>query len=215
MAGLSVFSLLYPILNLTLQYERLLASAIPFFTEEIQNGNLGLRLSAILMGVRGLGRIQRLVRGEVFSAPIILAHRSRPSDPVHKFHSSADAPYRDWEILAQDGIYLVVITSLWLFVVTNVKSLTIAILSWALFFVVDDWAIIADNKEIGREPEKKHSRRITFFNLLLVVLTSYALFSAYHRILAGVASALMVLFLIWKRLGAERSFWVWLGVLDR
>jgi len=73
----------------------------------------------------------------------------------------------------QFGFYLSVLTALWLCAIQGVSVLTTSLASWCLFFIADDWVIIAQYTTRLNVPALlQHTIKILAFDIALLLLVS-------------------------------------------
>lgn len=161
--GLSIasFLIIYPTLNLGFQKFFTLA----FYTKEISQGTLSLRVTSILLAFNFLKSAYNLINEKNFEN-----HRKLTADypdlqrmqPLMKYTSI------DLLILSQNLIYGTITLLLWVFIFLSKSLLELHLVIWALFFIIDDWAIISDNLiALKGRILRWHKIRILLFNGLL------------------------------------------------
>ena len=92
-----------------------------------------------------------------------------------KLQDSKDGFSISFFILCQILIYQTAVFSLWLFNIFLMPFLETKVVTWALFFVIDDWAIIADYFQVlkGRIMAS-HLFRLVLFNTLFSIVLPIA-----------------------------------------
>lgn len=144
-----LFLLLFPLVNLISQYEVVLR--LDFLEAEINSGVLALRISSIMIFINIV-----LLAGKKYE--FILAERISA-------------------IYFQYVFYGLTLVMLWILTIMSKVSLSTVLLSWAIFFIIDDWAIITSySNELKTHPIKAHANRILFFNTGILLLLVYTIF---------------------------------------
>jgi len=158
---LTFIIMLYPLVNLVSQ--PLKFTNVDFFKTELEKGILPLRISSLLIGFRLVIIVFRLLISQ---------------DIAEKFEMLT---YK----LFQYFFYIVPLASLWFFTINGDSSIPIVLLSWSIFFILDDWNIIDDyTREFKSKPLGSHALRIFGFNIIIFVLCAVCLFTKLNLILA-------------------------------
>lgn len=142
---------------------------ISFWTQEIENGVLSLRISAFLIFLNVMGKIGVFVRINGWGEKRGLTGNPSWSTKGEKIL------YRLLPDLLQLYFYMIVIYVLFVSVLSGKNELKyfVAIASWALLFILDDWKIITEYKNIlNIQMLKSHKTRISVLNGLLFVSAS-------------------------------------------
>ena len=125
--------------------------------------------------------------------------------PLEQYPELGDIPIyhskkiHDYIIISQYGVYLVVLANLWVLTLMDVRLPLVALMTWAFFFIIDDWAIIADySRAIGGRTFSSHRLRVTLLNLVLVVALLLTTLEAYGWLGRFVSFILVAIFLGWR-----------------
>lgn len=139
---------------------------------ELQTGVIGLRIASLLLGYRSIHVALRsfVPFSRRYLYDVGLASETLP-DSTAKL-----SPYRLGRLICtQYFLYLIPICLLWACAIKGVSTLPIVALNWALFFIVDDWNIIADNLVLMRgDIIRKHYWRVSVANMVIGGLFLYA-----------------------------------------
>ncbi|MCB0409929.1 MAG: hypothetical protein KDD29_06890 [Flavobacteriales bacterium] len=167
----SLFALVYPILNLAFQTENL---NVAFFKEELSLGIIGIRISSLILAVRCLINFVKLF--SIIQKVEFKALKTKYEfEEFIKLKSKLEDSSLIIKSLVQYSFYLIVIISLWVFTISNKNSLSIQVLSWGLFFIIDDWNIIAAYYEQLKGRILRFQKwKIVFFDILLSILLFYS-----------------------------------------
>lgn len=164
--GLTVFGtsfcLVFAVLNPLVQVDVINFSEVE---RQLSNGTLVLRLSTIAFTGPILWRAVQFLRdnrdliGPLRGGDIVIFGGSGVSD--------RDRKIRD---LAQSGIFIAVLFTLWILSAHEVRTTLTAIMAYVFAFFSDDWVIIADySKELKGRILWSHRMRIRVANILLLV----------------------------------------------
>jgi hypothetical protein len=192
-AGVAVSALifLFPIVNFLLQPWW----STEFYSHEISNGALGLRVTSVLLARKAFMSLmtetplsyQSFINGfskqkanktswlsNKFLNPQFLAKKNH----VDLSGTCELKPVKNSSTITtiqafQNVFYVCILFSLWFFLITNTSSIWSRSASWLLFFIADDWAIISDYYSIlkGRI-FKPHLTRLLVTNIALYLLCS-------------------------------------------
>ena len=190
-AAFALFALTYPLANM---YYLNGGDIVRYFTTQWNRGVLGVWITSVFLGATSLMYIETFLAERIFTDTPLMSRRRRSWVSREPVRVLATRTY--WTILAQYGIYLAAVCILWWSVVSGVRGTYIAVLSWALFFVVDDWQLLKTYILSG-DIAPFHRLRITAFNILLAVNVPLAmsaeLSSGYVYLTALGMAILMVL----------------------
>lgn len=152
-ASLGTFSLSFS--SMTLLQEFCNSDFTTVISRELQNGILSLRVASWLISTKALFAILRYTGCGSFI-----------NDDL-----SSNAEIYNHMLFTQYGIYIYSITALWYVTLHDmVNSVTIS-LSWALFFIADDWVIISGYLESFKgKILPAHLYRLTGFNIFISIL---------------------------------------------
>jgi hypothetical protein len=93
----------------------------------------------------------------------------------------------------------VVLANLWVLTLMDVRLPLVALMTWAFFFIVDDWAIIADySRALGGRTFGSHRLRVNLMNLVLAAALLLTTFEAYGWPGRVISSVLLAIFLVWR-----------------
>lgn len=188
--GANAFLLIFPILNLLLQINEI---DVEFISGEIQTGILMLRLTSLFVGFKAFRDTITILRSwnvPQTTGDMVLFWDSRLGEKEFRkkfkdIEGEDNLFMVNFTILLQNTLYLLVIGILWSFVGFNISSILISILNWAVFFISDDWSILADySKYLKGHLATGHKRKILFFNILLGLLVTINVFLYYGILLA-------------------------------
>lgn len=166
--GIAVLLFIHPIINLFkqpfLDFE--------FYRQELSTGILVLRINSILFGYKALTVITQIEKDE----NEFLANFSTYSD-LKEIKNVISSNFIGLIVLTQSVIYTSITLELWYLILFFQTSLETRLVSWGLFFIADDWNIIADNFVAlkGRIFES-HKWRIIIFNIFLIFTIIIACF---------------------------------------
>jgi hypothetical protein len=167
MLGFGIIVFLYPLFNIIFQWK--VYSSIETFQSEISNGVIGMRVSSLILSWK---IFQRAVK-ELSTA---IEHESvlKPKFEYVEFKklNTNVEPYKINTIdYFQFGFYLQILIALWVFVINEKTSIEIQILSWGLFFIIDDWNIISSYlHQLKGRILFFQQIKVWSFNLLLAIL---------------------------------------------
>ncbi len=176
-------------------------------SQEIASGKLALRVVSILVGFQVAVRIfNHVLVEETMSTNFRLLTFAKSQ---HK--DLADLPELfdngDTEkiTLSQFSIYLVALFVLWNCVHSSIENIYTTSLSFALFFVVDDWIILSHYLEAlkGRILQR-HIIRIAVLNGIIILAISIILIRYFHLFFAG---SLILLIAILSSIHYAWLFW--------
>jgi hypothetical protein len=215
-----VFCAAFTILNPWLQYEELAPTLIPAFIErELGNGVFALRIASLFICYRSLGYVAQLIW--VYA---LHYHENDQDKRRRRFFDQASEKYPALKWLRQDvrdedqdlinlsqwGLYAMVLTDLWVLTILpqglpRGQSILVALLSFGLFFIFDDWTIISEYARTLRGRILPwHAIRIFSFNLVLIGLLLYVVFQQFSW--AGTITSVVVIgILLFWRYGYKRA----------
>jgi len=76
--------------------------------------------------------------------------------------------------VSQYAVYVMVLANLWFLTINGIATWQVVILNWALFFILDDWAVINDYRYATKgRITVWANRRVWGFNLLLSILVAW------------------------------------------
>ncbi|MDZ8185593.1 MAG: hypothetical protein RMX96_12150 [Nostoc sp. ChiSLP02] len=162
--------MVYLVCNLLLQK----FFTLEFYTKEISQGTLGLRLTSILLSFNFFRSLYNLTEDKFLDI-----HKKLTDNypDLQNIKSLMDDTSITLLILCQNAIYVFIILLLWIFVFLSKSLLELKVTSWGLFFIVDDWAIISENLiALKGRVLKWHRLRILFFNGFLFIFIVVACF---------------------------------------
>jgi hypothetical protein len=174
--GLSTALLVYPILNLALEDRYSVAQLTAL---ELDSGIIGLRVATIALA----GSAVLYVFGPevaLFNTKLETAVKRLGIDRA----SHKDRPFQV-SLSAQFSIYLAAVSCLWLFAMLGISDLWVRIVTWALFFVADDWLLLRHyESRLFREYGERrwehipllHRARLALFNVGFTAYLPYVLF---------------------------------------
>lgn len=177
---ISSFLVIYPLYNLFLQD----FLDLGFYQKEISQGALQLRFTSLLLGFNFLKSMYNFV------ADRLLANQKKliaDYPDLQKIEPRMNEYNINVIILTQNLIYGAVTLLLWIFIFLSKSLLELRLVTWGLFFIIDDWAIISDNFiALKGRILKSHKLRIIFFNALLFSLIVTACFRELNNILLSI-----------------------------
>jgi hypothetical protein len=203
---------LFPPIHALMSVPREQMFVLSFWQGEVSNGTLALRLTSLLL-------TYQLIRAGVRFVPrrieLVTARKRRglSEDDVADFTTSVTPEERRlWQrsdlvslSFFQFSFYLVALAALWACSIAGVHTLLAALASWALLFIVDDWAVIADYcQRFDSLPMKTHSVKVLCINLVLLIAVPVALYPAQLGViwaaitLAMIVSGLFVVMFLWR-----------------
>jgi hypothetical protein len=134
-------------------------------SQELQHGSLSLRVASWILGIEALLHVCRLIETEDFN---IWGDNDRLiCEEVQGLPERI--PFRAFEkmICIQYLIYIGSISALWVFSYLGIANSPTKLLSWAFFFIADDWVIVSDYAKVFKgRMLLKHRLRLTLFKLL-------------------------------------------------
>ncbi|MBW4616162.1 MAG: hypothetical protein KME21_23385 [Desmonostoc vinosum HA7617-LM4] len=163
---ISFLLVLYPFINLFNQSQ-------PFFTlyqGEITRGTLALRITSVLLGFKFLKGFYNFYQDKYLEVQNQL---------IAEYHDLNKLSYKmnentiNFLISTQNIIYGAVTFIIWIFVIFYKDRTSLAsLMSWGLFFIIDDWGIVCDNLiALKGRTLKFHKYRILGFNIFLYILS--------------------------------------------
>lgn len=177
---ISAFSIINLLLNLLSQPLYSLEFFKDFFMKELNNGIIQLRVTSIMITFTAILNALRI------------AYSSRQSQKINILSTNLFPQYPEIENLKevvpinnllvaqylQYAFYTYILATLWTLNITENVSLWSRFAAFFIFFIIDDWIIIADY-EIGLKGRiiNTHSRKINGFNILLLVLSTLSVFT--------------------------------------
>ena len=207
---MGLFEVTFPVVNVMFQLKHI---DIAFIKNGFERGLIPILITSFLIGIKSVPLVFRVFIMMAIRYPKYSKNKDNESDneserEIFKKFPSLDAnkyktidlPYI-WKCLAQYSIFSISI--ILLYIVSTFRSegnspLVLIILSWAIFFFVDDWIIISDySLGLDAKPLKCHDIRIKIANLLLTLGVSVLLWSEVSFPYAILGTILVVLFLCW------------------
>ena len=160
----ALLTAIYPLMNLWLLIQARSFDLPAWAADELQNGALGLRATSIVLTVALTAEIR-----DFFG--ISFWTWNNPPENKHDGFKRLAANVFDYNVvvLCQYAVYFFAATLLWINLANDKSSIAGACLSWAFFFIVDDWVIIcAYVRRLRGHIVRSHSYRIHGFNVLLL-----------------------------------------------
>jgi hypothetical protein len=172
-----------------------------FLQNELGTGVIGLRISSILVGTRAVWAAYKHFDHQWSYRTS--SYQDKRDPHIEKLPLKVKPEDLNTLIVSQLGFYLTIIIMLWAFVLLDRHSIWISIVSWSLFFIVDDWIVISDVMWLlkGRVLFW-HSLRIWAFNILLAILCGYSLYKEFGGIPTLCYSILLVILMFTRTLMA-------------
>lgn len=200
---LSCFPFVYTLMSFPLEK----MFELSFWQREITMGTLALRATSFVLTYQLVLTIVRFVplRRELISARVA---RGLNHDDVADFTTSTTVEERhlwlrnDLIMLAffQFSFYLIVLAVMWGCVIAGVHTWLIALASWLLLLIVDDWSIIADYcYQFILLPMTAHAIKVMCINMVLLVTIAIELYLAqfgFIWIVVSLAMLVSILFVI-------------------
>ena len=196
--SLCFFPLIYCSFNLISQ--PLLSAS--FWKAELATGVFAIRVSSYLITYQFLRSLARLAgqklellktrqkRGLNYDDSANFTIDRRPEEAGLWFGSDIA-----FAAVAQFLFYLSVIAALWLNAIDGAHSLALALASWALFFIIDDWVIISEyTDELQVPPIPTHLYKVIGFDIALILLVPVAMFSASVQLIFFILTFAMLFF---------------------
>ena len=143
-------------------------SNISFWKQEVENGVLALRITSVIIIFSIVGKILTVAR---------IANWPDESRGMTYTPGMSTVGERIILKLSPDIIqlylYMIMIYFLYTSVISGMTGLHISITSWALLFIIDDWKIVSDYKNIANiNILKWHHIKLISFNSLLIISSS-------------------------------------------
>ncbi|BAZ51374.1 hypothetical protein NIES4103_40230 [Nostoc sp. NIES-4103] len=178
-SSFTVLLFIHPIINLFKQS----FLDFQFYRQELITGILVLRINSILFGYKALILITKFDK----DTDDFLANFSTYSD-LEQISDVINIDTIRGILLTQSVIYTSITFFLWYLILFFQASLETRLVSWGLFFIADDWNIIADNFVAlkGRIFEL-HKWRIIIFNIFLVFTILIACFKNLPIVVTGIS----------------------------
>lgn len=191
--SISSFLVIYPLLNLILQK----FWSLELYRNEISQGTLALRITSLLLGFNFLKSLYN------FWEDILRNNQNNQKKPMINFlglqeiSSVMDEDDINVVLVSQNLIYGAVTLLLWIFIFLSKSFLELRVVTWGLFFIVDDWAIISENLvALKGRVLKSHKLRIVFFNALLSIFIISACFRELNNLLFSIFISVMLFALL-------------------
>ena len=164
-----LFLLTFPIVNLVLQWRSL---DMAWLLGELQNGGLALRATSFILVARAILDAYRYTRTaeHVYHATFRTDDRdAKEFELFEQWHTRS----KFWlAALSRTFFYFVVLAVLWWLRILDVDNYHVAGLSYAVFFILDDAAIITGySVALGGRVVKSHRIRLLIFDLILFCAT--------------------------------------------
>ena len=132
--------------------------------------------------------------------------------PSEQFPELSELPrfqhYRiqKYNSVSQYGLFLVVLANLWFLTLHQAETVQIALMSWAFFFIIDDWAIIRDySYALKGRVFGAHKLRIHVFNVLLIAVLVVTVLQEYTLVGAALSILPITVFVSWRYYWANRA----------
>ena len=187
---ISSFLLIYPLYNLILQD----FLNLEFYHNEISQGTLALRITSLLLGFNFLKSLYNFIENKIKETQEKLT-ASYPE--LVEIVSFIKDDFINFIIVTQNLIYAAIVLLLWIFIFLSKSLFELRIVSWGLFFIIDDWAIISDNLiALKGRILKWHRLRILFFNGLLSTLIISACFRQLDNLLFSIIITVILFILV-------------------
>lgn len=197
----ALFSLFYTFVSF--EYKNIMN--FDYWRGEINNGYLALRITGIFLTYQmALAVFMRFAPSR---KELIRKRHSRGlnSDDVANFMVDVtDDEKKLWKSndismfsFYQFLLYLIVLSVIWISVATETHNFAYAILSWALLFVVDDWANISDYcYKFNVIPIKLHAIKINFVNVVLIISSSILLYQSIFGMVGAFIFSVVIFFCV-------------------
>ncbi|BDI14598.1 hypothetical protein ANSO36C_04000 [Nostoc cf. commune SO-36] len=187
--SISLFLLSYPLWNLYLQEGGLFNLQV--YSKEITQGTLGLRITSLLLSFSYLQSLYNAVADRIPKITTELVSDYPDLKDIKPFSSNSTIKII---IITQNIFYGAITLLLWIFIFSSKSLIELRIVSWGLFFIVDDWAIIHDNLiALKGRILRWHRFRILFFNGLMTFSILSACFRKLeHGLFTGLISLLLI-----------------------
>lgn len=216
--GLALFCLVFSISN-PLLYE---GSLITYFREQPGLGILGLHIASLLVSYKAFEYSFRFFFPQGFAQVkqffawlvnlfigLVTTWRPGQDDPeLDNLSQRQSETQQDLISLCQYGVYAIVLTNLWLVSIYYDSesgdlgwyvTLMVILMNWAFFFIIDDWAIIADySRRLKGRMMLWDIVRVHGFNLLLSVPLFAVTLLVLPSASAWISLPLLVIFLFWR-----------------
>jgi hypothetical protein len=187
--------------------------SVDFLTEDLRTGALGLRISTAIVAGKSLAIVLDSLAFQEFQygGPLNwlrkLVGGKRLFGREHEFPELSGIPAlrdtetTDWYIVSQYGFYVGVVTLLWLLTSLNDGGTWVLVLSWAFFFVVDDWSIISSYMyHLGGRIFRWHALRIEVFNVVIAVAVSVLVWQHFSWKGIVISTAILAIMGLWHSL---------------
>lgn len=170
--------------------------------KEITSGILALRITSLILTYQIARTVVRFIP---LRRQLIATRKGRglSEDDVADFTTSVTLEERRlWQrndlislAFFQFSFYLAALTGMWLCAIVGIHTLLAALASWALLFIVDDWAVISDYcHRFGALPITSHAAKVFAVNMILLLAVPAALYPAQLGLIwAGLLLALIIL----------------------
>lgn len=187
----SCFLLIYPLYNLISQ----IIFNLEFYQKEISQGTLALRITSLLLGFNFLKSLYIYITSKLKENQDKLV---ADYPDLQKIEPLINVQAISFLLLTQNLIYGAVILLLWIFIFLSKTLFELRVVSWGLFFIIDDWAIISDNLiALKGRILKWHRLRIVFFNGLLSILMISACFRQLNNLLFSLLITVILFVLVY------------------
>lgn len=170
----SLFNAFYSVINISLNIVEADTAIRELLLVEIKNGVIAIRLTSITLGISFVSLVFKLAKNTPFP------NENKKEEYLdykesRKFLVNCTPKMNSYEFnflgVTQKAFYLFILSVLWLFTIKNFKSDYSFLLSYALFYIVDDWLIVFRHSIILKgHIVKWHNIRIWLMNFLIVVL---------------------------------------------
>jgi hypothetical protein len=205
-AGLVVFCASFTILNPLLQVQQLALRRIPTLIEqELSNGVFGLRIASLFICYRTLAYMAQIVLVEElrYFDERFFDRASNKYPELDGFDEKVGNVDQDYIYLSQWGLYAMVLANLWVLTIlpqeSTLVAVLIAVLSFGLFFIFDDWTVTT---EYARNLKGRilpwHDFRVHFFNVVLIGPLLALIFLEFSWAGAIISTIIICIFLFWR-----------------
>lgn len=194
---LGLFPAVYSTLNLLHQN----IFDVSFWKLELSSGVFALRVSSYILTFHMIIAVVRLFKRKQQLGKL-RASRGLNEDEIANYTvDRRPADTRMWihadvaTIAAMQFLfYLVCLGALWYCTIHSNDSIIVSLSSWALFFIIDDWVVIADYSDHYSEPAlNSHTLKILAFDFVLLVFVPLsALYTSIDAITVGLSLTMLL-----------------------
>lgn len=187
---ISSFLFIYPLYNLILQN----IFNLEIYKKEISQGTLGLRIASVILGFNCLKIIYISSEEKMQKNQDKLVSDYPDLQTIKPLMDNISI---NATILTQKLIYVTIVLLLWVFIFKSKSLLELQVVSWGLFFIIDDWEIISDNLiALKGRILKWHRLRIVSFNIFLSILIISACFRQLDNLLFSIIITVILFVLV-------------------